>query len=100
MKQVNTMDAMIIRTITTFMVMQRDLYASTMKQDDPEIAKSQATYETANLAISTIAKFICNIGHDDKLPEPIATAMAQMHDAICEVGDNLLRAKGYKPEEF
>lgn len=100
MIRVNAMDEMIIRTISVFMETQRDAYAATMKNDDPEIAKSQATYETACLAISTIAKFVCGVERDAQLPEPMQTAMARMHDAICETGDYLLRAKGYNPEDF
>jgi hypothetical protein len=71
-----------------------------MSNGDPNVNRTQATYETACLAIATVLRFVANVSDEVPLPQELADKWTALHDAICREQDNQLRALGYKPEEF
>lgn len=93
-KQTISTDEMLCRTLTAFLEAQAKAYEEGMGEDEPTIANVQARYETAALALATLARFCTRIGSKDQLPNTWEGPVSALHDLICETGDEYLRSKG------
>lgn len=101
-KQVLSCDKMLERTLRTLLGTWHETYRDGMAGDHPDIATVQAKYEVANIALHTIFEWVLDEPVDGHaiLPEKWQGPTQAIHDLICAQGDEWLRARGIKPEEF
>jgi hypothetical protein len=99
-RSIISQDAMVTRTLTAFLKAQYQAYLEGMPvQEHSDVAETQAVYEVSCLALNVLTEFILH-GLAPQAESPLVKASEAYHNAICETGDEWLRARGHKPEEF
>lgn len=97
------LDKFIRATLRAYLDEQRRLYIREDTEPDHVLRRNQATYEVATAVLTTLTRWLAEIPAEDTEelpPEPLLGAMGVFHTALCEHGDNMLRIRGYKPEDI